>query len=382
MADSANDGNSNPAGKPKEMSMEVRLLLAFLLMGAVMFFTPYLFKNQTPPPVKKAADTEAAQPPAVSAPAQPTPAAAVETASATEASGAAPVAKPTEQQPLPPFVIDTDRFRVTFSNQGGTVRSWQLKKYKGNDNKPLELTNTDSGLERPFSLYFPAKKPTTNPNWAFFTQTGDADGLGVTYEFSDGHTQVRKKFRFEKNNYLSQITTEAMVDGKPVPQMIEWRGGFGDMTVAGATAKETTLYFDVTQNKLLEQRAGAAKNGPISAAGNFSFAGLSDPYFTAVVLPKDSTAVQVVTFSDNVRTPLEEKPAPASGVAVSDGDTNQFELFVGPKDVDTLKRVNPKLEQVVDFGWMSILAKPLFLAVNWFNDSFVHNFGWAIVVVR
>src|SRR5271166_4940252 len=30
---------------------------------------------------------------------------------------------------------------------------------------------------------------------------------------------------------------------------------------------------------------------------------------------------------------------------------------------------------------MSILAKPLFLIVNWFNDSFVHNFGWAIVVV-
>src|SRR4029079_350512 len=31
--------------------------------------------------------------------------------------------------------------------------------------------------------------------------------------------------------------------------------------------------------------------------------------------------------------------------------------------------------------WLSVLAKPLFLLVNWFNDSFVHNFGWSIILV-
>ena len=44
---------------------------------------------------------------------------------------------------------------------------------------------------------------------------------------------------------------------------------------------------------------------------------------------------------------------PFTGAAVSDGAGNRFELFVGPKDIDLLKRINPKLEQVVDFGWMS-----------------------------
>jgi YidC/Oxa1 family membrane protein insertase len=384
MADSVNDGNNNPAQKPKEMSMEVRLLLAFLLMGAVMFVTPYLFKSQTPPDAnKKAADNQVAQTVPAQKPdaaAQQAPAAPPATPADTTAA-AAPTEKATAQQPLPPFVIETDRFRITFSNQGATVRSWQLRKYKGNDNKPLELTNTAAGMEYPFSLHFPSQKPTTNPNWAYFQQTPDADNLGVTYEFSDGHTMVRKKFRFEKDNYLSQIETQATLDGKPLPHMIEWRGGFGDLTVATPGAKQGTLYFDVTQNKLIEQKTGAAKNGPITAGGNFSFAGLADSYFAAVFLPKESTAVQVVTFNDTVRTALEEKPAPSSGVAVSDGDANRFELFLGPKDVDTLKSVNPKLEQVVDFGWLSILAKPLFLIVNWFNDSFVHNFGWAIVVV-
>jgi YidC/Oxa1 family membrane protein insertase len=54
---------------------------------------------------------------------------------------------------------------------------------------------------------------------------------------------------------------------------------------------------------------------------------------------------------------------------------------VGPKDLDLLKSVDPKLEQVVSFGWLSILAKPLFLVVNWFHKSFIHNFGWSIVLV-
>jgi YidC/Oxa1 family membrane protein insertase len=163
--------------------------------------------------------------------------------------------------------------------------------------------------------------------------------------------------------------------------MIEWRGGFGDFTVTSAVANQRTLYFDVTQNKLVEQRANAAKNGPLTAGGNFSFAGLADTFFAAVFLPEGSTAMQEVTFSDTARTTFEEKPAPFAGAAVSDGATNRFALFIGPKDVDLLKRVNPKLEQVVDFGWLSFLAKPLFLIVNWFNGAFVHNFGWSIVVV-
>ena len=279
------------------------------------------------------------------------------------------------------MIVDTDLFTVAFSNQGATVRSWRLKKYRGNDGKYLELVNVAAGLEFPFSLYFPDKQPTAKVNWTYYTQTGDPDGLGVTYAFSDGHTSVRKVFRFQKNSYLLQVSTEVASDGQAVPHLIEWRGGFGDFTVTSAVANQHTLYFDVTQNKLVEQRANAAKNGPVTASGNFSFAGIADTFFAAVFLPEGNTAMQEVTFSDTVRTTFEEKPAPFVGAAVSDGPTNRFALFVGPKDVDLLKRVNPKLEQVVDFGWLSFLAKPLFLIVNWFNYAFVHNFGWSIVVV-
>src|ERR1039457_3218223 len=124
MAESVNGGSKTPAQPPKEMSMEVRLLIAFLLMGAVMFLTPYFFKSQAPPPVQKdAAGQTATQSPAgvptagegkPTAEATPPPAAA----EAAEAAEAAPLpVGATPQKAEPPFVIETDLYKIAFSNQ-------------------------------------------------------------------------------------------------------------------------------------------------------------------------------------------------------------------------------------------------------------------------
>ena len=374
MAESVNGGNSSPK-PPKEMSMEVRLLLAFVLMGLVVFLTPYFIKTTSPPPRKTTTPVTAAkqeaQPPAAT-PAQPQP----EQEAAAEP--AAPVPGATNAPAQPPFVIDTNLYRVVLSNQGATVRSWQLKKFKTNDEKPLELTNPAAGGDPPFSLRFPAQQPTSTVNWKYFSSAADPDGLGVTFTYSDGHTAVRKVFRFEKNSYLAQVTAEATLDGKPLPSEIEWRGGFGDLTVGNPSVAGRAIYFNLTDNKLTEHYA---KSGNATAAGDFSFVGLVDAYFAAVFLPEGSTNVEVQMFADGVPTVLDKTAKLETGIAVSGGPVNRFRLFVGPKDYNLLKSVDPKLEQVVDFGWLSFLAKPLFLLVNYFNGAFVHNFGWSIVLV-
>jgi YidC/Oxa1 family membrane protein insertase len=388
MAESVNGGSKTPAQPPKEMSMEVRLLIAFLLMGLVMFLTPYFFKSQVPPTGKKDAAGQTASQGPTGAPAtqgaQPAAEATVPPAAAQATEAEAPALLPavgaTPQKAEPAFVIETDLYKIAFSNQGGTVRSWQLKKAKGNDLKTLDLVNTAAGVG-PYSLYFPEEKPKVDVNWTWYQQTADPDGLGVTYEYSDGHISVRKVFRFQKSSYLSTVSTEVALDGKPLPHMIQWRGGFGDLTIANPAGSQRTLYFDVSQNKLVEQGAKAASKGPISSGGNYSFAGIADVYFAAVFLPAGSSAMQTVSFGDTVPTAHEQTPTALSGVAIGDGPANRFEVFVGPKDIGLLKKINPKLESVVDFGWMAFLAKPLFLIVNYVNDTMVHNFGWAIVLV-
>jgi len=352
--------------------MELRLLLAFLLVGAVLFLTPYFAKSPAPTNVQKTKQTtEAVTPKAPDTQsAKVTP-----TESATQ-----PAVPATSQHALPPFVVENGVYRISLSNQGGTVRSWLLNNYKGNDSKPLDLVNTAANVPPPFSLYFPNEKPAADVNQAYYTETRDPDGLGVSYEYSDGHSAVRKTFRFQKDSYRAQVSAEVTIDGRPVNNMIQWRGGFGDLTVDNPSGAESTVYFSVADDKLVTQNARSAKKGPVTAQGAYSFAGIVDSYFAAVFLPEENHPVTSVTFSDDARTVRNEKPDAYTGTAISDGTTNRFTVFVGPKDVDLLKRINPKLADLVNFGWWAVIAKPLFLILEW-THSVLHNFGWSIVVV-
>ena len=62
-----------------------------------------------------------------------------------------------------------------------------------------------------------------------------------------------------------------------------------------------------------------------------------------------------------------EQPYP--GVAVGGEARNQLGLYVGPKELNALRKVNPKLEDIIDWGWFGIIAKPLFLVLQWMNDQ-------------
>src|SRR5690349_6534921 len=109
----------------KELTMEIRLLLAFVLMGLVLYITPYFYKQPAPQPAANKSGTAQTQTPA---PPQP----------AANASAAAPAPVPAAAAQIPgqvqadteeTFTIETDLFRVVFSNRGAVALSWVLKNY-------------------------------------------------------------------------------------------------------------------------------------------------------------------------------------------------------------------------------------------------------------
>jgi YidC/Oxa1 family membrane protein insertase len=101
-----------------------------------------------------------------------------------------------------------------------------------------------------------------------------------------------------------------------------------------------------------------------------------------VFLPRTNGQTQFRVVSDNVKSSPNSGEALHAGAAVGGDARNRFDVFVGPKDYNLLKRVDKRLPQLVDFGtWFGWLARPLFLILNWINDSYVHNYGWAIIVV-
>jgi len=357
----------------KELSMETRLLLAFLLMGLVLFLTPYIYKAPPAPPK------------------QPVPAAGKQTPQAEKKAEAIPARPATASQPVPgqiqdtaerEFTVDTDIYRIKFSNRGAVVHSWVFKKYLDHAGKPLELVNQASfaKVPAPFSLSLKDSQAADVLNYGLYAAKPSPGGLGIEYEFSDGKNHAKKTFQFTKDGYLSQIATEVSQNGVPVDHLIQWRGGFGDPTSLNRIAEQHVVNYDLSQGKLITRDAKSVKDGPSSVTGNFSFAGLDDRFFAFVILPRDNTSTTVVAIKDDVPA-ANGKEEMHAGVEVGGDTVNRVMAFVGPKDIDLLRKVDPKLEQLIDWGWFGVIAKPIFLALHWLNDNLVHNYGWSIVLI-
>ncbi|MBZ5636068.1 MAG: membrane protein insertase YidC [Acidobacteriia bacterium] len=358
----------------KDLTMETRLLLAFVLVGIVLVGWNYIYK---PPPPPVTAPAQTAQP-AAEAP-KPAP---------------APTAPPTQVADLPgqveasqaeEFTIETDLYRVQFSNQGAVVRSWILKQYKDGNGKPLELVNTRalSKVPAPFALAFRSQAPPNDPNKGLFKVERSEDDLGLTFEYSDGRTATKKTFQFMPKSYLVQITSQVVDNGVLVPHELTWRGGFGDQTLPAPAGVEDTLYYDEANTKLVQNALKSADKGPVTTSGQYSFAGIEDSYFSAVFLPAAAGGgLELTTYSDPVLGPTgaEEKRI---GAGAGGSGLNSFSAFIGPKDTEILRSVNPKLDQLIDWGkWFGFIAKPLFLVLTWTAKHVTgENFGWAIVVV-
>lgn len=370
-----------PNGKPKELSMETRMILAFILMGGVLFVTPYFYKS---PPPEEAQKKPAAAAPAqggaqqktAAQPAAPQSGTTAPAAAPASAAAPAPIAGASEET----VVIETDLYRAELTSRGALVKSWVLRGYRDSNGKPLDLVSP-AGVKKngyPLSIDIKGREGWAPVNDALFRVR--RDGPGVEFEFSDGRTLARKTFRLKPGSYLVEASSELSEGGVAVPHRLVWRGGFGDSTTINGSTTKRAVLFDIGQNKLVIHDQGHAKNGPQTVAGNFAFAGLEDAYFAFVNLPQQGQTMELLTINDSVPN-REGKDETLVGGAIGGEGRNRFTLFIGPKDFNLLKSVDRRLEALIDFGWTSFIAKPLFLALKWINDNAVKNWGWSIILV-
>jgi len=353
--------------------MENRLLLAFGLMGVVLLVSQYILPQPEQPPKKEAA--KAATP----ATAAPKPA---ETKTAGSKPGESPAASVTGEREQD-YVIETELYKVTFTNRGALVKSWILKKYKDSRGKPLEVVNSRAAgkVNAPFAVRYRDGQGAHELNKALFAARPSPDNLGIEFEYSQGSTFAKKSFRFSSTSYLSRVTSELREGNSPKQHLLSWRGGFGDETVIGAAASQHAVYFDRDNQELVSKAGGDIKTGVMIQRGNYAFAGIQDTYFAAAALPSESGQFEVHFVNDRLPNAIDQKEDLFAGVAVGGEANNQFQLFLGPKDLDLMRTISPRLDQLVDWGWFGVIAKPLFLALNWMNDRYVHNYGWAIVIL-
>ena len=126
-------------------------------------------------------------------------------------------------------------------------------------------------------------------------------------------------------------------------------------------------------NVLLRNSVGAAAL-PV-AVGARDNVGQPDILGTSMTLTDWTVSRDVVEGNSTTKELIPEVAAGSSK-----GTPLNLRLFVGPKNLDGLKQIRPPLNELVQFGWLTIIAEPLFYLLRW-THNYVPNYGWAIVVL-
>jgi YidC/Oxa1 family membrane protein insertase len=383
------------AQEEKELSIEMRTLLAFALSSLVLvvwgLFSP---KPKPQPPAKtEIVKTQPAAPTATAPASRPAKPAAPPVAVAV-----APKRAETESV----AVVENDLYEVKLSNRGGVVRSWILKAYKDKAGQPLNVVNGEAVMQ---ALGPPLAWHTEDPalrdqlNGALFAMQQSSPRAPATllFEFRDGTVSAKREYRFEHGDYVVQLRSELTRDGKPVAHELVWRGGFGDHTLEqGHLTNLVTIGAPLAANQV--HAAGDIKS-ETKTAGAYAFVTIEDLFFAAAFMPGPQGAL--IPAARMVKDPFktakgEDTPLLGVGTGGWPDGVNEFRAFVGPKDLDIIGKIAPdpkdqarldrgervaSLGSLVDFGWFSFIAYPLFLALHWTYDHVVPNYGWAIVLL-
>ena len=387
--------------------MERRVLLAFLLSLLVLLVYQTLVVPPPPPaPVTAGTAAPADPPPAARAdPPHRAPAAAVAADPETAAEGGS------DDDPTTPLiadaaprdvVVESARVRATFRNRGASPVRWELKDHLDPETgRPIDVVPPDLPAAElpPFSLVFDdpgltarAADALFRPSAARVSLADRAETLG--FEFSDSSgLRLRKEYEFDPaaGGYVVRFRASAFLGDRRLAPAVEWGPALG-----GVESSSTGMvYREGPRGVVFGRLAGAAgleEEGMTrptasdvaarpSYRGQIAFAGVDNHYFAAVALTGRREAE--VTYRYVPLPPRAPDGPPRDLMAFSlrppDGGID-LPFFIGPKEFDTLERVDAALIRSIDFGWLGWLVVPLHRSLTWIH-GYVGNWGWAIIIL-
>ncbi|MEE9613712.1 MAG: membrane protein insertase YidC [Thermodesulfobacteriota bacterium] len=361
-----------------------KLFLALFLSLVVVAVYPYIMEKlyptapQTPIVVDKEAGLvvagEETPPPPPGVPATP-------------ATGAVPALAPSPVTPrLAEGVeetlttVETPLFRAVFTNIGGGVKSWQLKDYRvmlDPDSEPVDLalrvgerdllgTRLPGGGAIPFE---------TSKDRLVLSDT-DSGELLFTWTSPEGVT-VEKKYLFTGADYTVESSlkvvnrTDGEVSGSAETDLAM---GF-DRDAEGASYYHSGPLTHI-EEEVDRQDADVAAN---SGSGPLKWIGVESKYFLQALIPAggdisnwSTTIPSVETATVSLAMPFALRPG---------GKAEQgFTAYIGPKEYTRLLARGAGVEEAIEFGFLSVMAKPVLRALNFFQ-RFIGNYGIAIILL-
>ncbi len=334
--------------------MDRNLLLAVALSVAVLLGYQFFFSKPAPPPTEQTAPEKAAPTEKIQEQAAP---------AAQTASVPAPV-KPVSTVVEKQIVVETDMYKAVLTNIGATFKKIELKKHLTTDGKPIALNS---------SQIMPPLAVGTDENFSFasavFTPSAAAvkfdaakKEASLVFEYAAGGQSIRRTFTFYQGEYRIDLKDE--VQGFPAYYITLGKE-------FGMYEKPDSHYGPVVLKEAdrKEYDAIGLKESHVFK-GNVKWIAQEDKYFFSALAPKTQIDEARVINKNNDSLAVIRTAVPV----------NQFLLYVGPKELETLEKYNVGFEHIVDFGWFSILARPLFWILKFFY-GYTHNYGIAIILI-
>jgi YidC/Oxa1 family membrane protein insertase len=267
--------------------------------------------------------------------------------------------------------VETELYSSIFTTRGATIKHYALKTYKDNEGNDVVLLKTPGGLP-PLSI---GSKDTFNLSHVNFDVSASDGGQDIVldknkntgslvfvYKGSDG--LVKRTFTFYNDDYKIDIKDEI--------------SGFHDYWITLGTDfgifDSKGLYTHVgpviLQNSdRIAIKVNKLKEDTIYKEG-IKWIALEDKYFFSALVPTSSIEeAKVWKMDGSAVIALQGKPG-----------INSFILYAGPKKQETLEKLNVGLEHIIDFGFFSIIARPMLWFLNFFY-KIIGNYGWAIIIV-
>ena len=364
------------------------LVFSFSLIMLWEAWTQHNRPAQTVPPVTTAQQADPNASGTI-----PTPSTALATSSAVP-----PVSGGTQTastQNVPNLVVTTDLLRAEISAQGGDIVRLELKNYKQKDQKDQVFILLDNGQHNFYNAQtgligtdLPTHKTLFNlPAGELALQEGE-NTLEVRLEAPEQNgITVSRILTFHRGSYLVDVKYEIhnaggeaitphayfqfVRDSKPA-ETVE---GFGVHTYTGPA-----FYTDAEKYRKIDFSDIEKNKAALPAAATDGWAAMVQHYFVGAWLPE--AGVQREFFARKLGSDMYSAGiiVPVATIPPGQTGTTDTRLYLGPQDQEKLKSIAPKLELVVDYGWLTIIAAPLFWVLSWFY-GLTGNWGWAIVLV-
>ena len=369
------------------------MLLAIFGFSLLMLWEAWQKEHQAPPVPATAASI--AQPAASSAgvpvPTAPVPNAAVPTASAVPAAvgTAATTAKAT---------VKTDVLVAEISAQGGDLVRLELLKHRATGDTDKNLLLFDSGEKNIYegqSGLIGSGLPNHKTLWQLepgsheLKEGEDAVRIALQSPLESGG-KVVKTYTFHRGSYLIDVDYQLLNQGTTPLQTSAYfqitRDGkppeTGPKPPIGGTQTFTgpAVYTDKDKYQKINFADIDKDKAKYATSANDGWIALVQHYFVSAWLPKEGVAREfyIRKLGDNLYSAgvIVPFPAVAPGASANLG----VQLYAGPQEQDKLKQIAPGLNLVVDYGWLAVIAQPIFWVMELIHRV-VGNWGWSIILL-